>query len=652
VVFEQVTKSGIVILDPSQGRRHVREDELARRFTGIALTFELTESFQSEGKEPDFAWRFARTVLQSDGLLPRIVVTTLILQLFVLATPVLTGAIVDQVVPNRDYRLMVVLEAGLVSFMAFYFLGRFVRGHLLLHLRTRLDMKMTIGFLAHVVRLPYAFFQLRSPGDLMARLYSNVNIRDVLANGALSAVLDGTMVFLYLILLLVVSPKLALVVTALAIGQVMTFLLIRKRQFELQAEGLRKQAETRAYHVDLFTGIETIKAMGCEDGAVRRFSDLFIAETNVAVAGGKLNALFDALLSTLGVSNPLLTLAFGAHLVLDGKLTLGSMLAINALANNFLTPVVNLVRSAQQVSLLGTYYERIDDVLQSAPEQADGVGARRRLSGRIALEQVSFSYGKTLPPVLRDVSVDVRPGQFVAIVGPSAAGKSTLGSLLFGLYQPAAGRILYDGLDLNGLDVRSVRQQMGIVTQRTVLFGGSIRDNITMRDDSIPLDQVIGAAQLAALDEEINAMPMGYHTLLLDGGASLSGGQRQRLALARALVRKPRILLLDEATSALDTATEGVVQRALASLECTRIVIAHRLSTIMNADLILVMDNGRIVERGTHEELVRGGLYRKLVTVQSTLNTSRREDAHLITRDLDMPDSATAESTPRKSSRE
>jgi ABC-type bacteriocin/lantibiotic exporter with double-glycine peptidase domain len=254
----------------------------------------------------------------------------------------------------------------------------------------------------------------------------------------------------------------------------------------------------------------------------------------------------------------------------------------------------------------------------SAPEQdRSKVSRAEPLTGEIELENVSFSYGPLTPAGVRDISVKIAPGQKIAIVGRSGAGKSTLAKLMMGLYHPSSGRILYDGHDLAGLDLRSVRQQCGIVTQRSFLFGSTIRENIALKDPSIPMAEVIEAAKLACIYDDILAMPMGYETMLIDGGGSLSGGQRQRVALARALVSQPVILLLDEATSELDTVTESQVHRNLAGLHCTRIVIAHRLSTIRDADLILMVDKGAIVERGSHEELLaKDGHYAALVHSQ------------------------------------
>jgi ABC-type bacteriocin/lantibiotic exporter with double-glycine peptidase domain len=285
-----------------------------------------------------------------------------------------------------------------------------------------------------------------------------------------------------------------------------------------------------------------------------------------------------------------------------------------------------VVATALQLQLLRSYLERIDDVLEAPPEQAKNAVARaERLSGAIEVEQVAFSYGPLTPGGVRNVSVKIASGQKVAIVGPSGAGKSTLARLMLGLYQPSSGRILYDGLDLAGLDLRSVRQQFGIVTQRSYLFGVTIRENIALKDPSISMSEIIAAAKLACFHDDILAMPMGYETMLLDGGGSLSGGQRQRVALARALVHHPAIILLDEATSELDTIIENQVHRNLAALRCTRIVIAHRLSTIYDADLILVLDDGRIVGRGSHEDLLASSeLYLALAQAHAELERENR----------------------------
>jgi ATP-binding cassette, subfamily B, bacterial len=291
---------------------------------------------------------------------------------------------------------------------------------------------------------------------------------------------------------------------------------------------------------------------------------------------------------------------------------------VNTLAAGVFTPLSNLVSMGVQLQVVGTYLERIADVQQTPLEQAPGKGRPApKLAGRIELDRVTFRYGPLEPLVVNEVSLQIEPGQLVAVVGKSGSGKSTLASLLVGLHAPTSGRILYDGVLLADLDLRSVRQQLGIVVQRTYVFGRTIRANIALADPELPLDAITEAAKIVQLHDEIMKMPMGYDTLLVDGGGSISGGQRQRIALARALMRKPAVLLLDEATSALDAITERKVQLELEKLSCTRIVIAHRLSTVMHADAILVMENGKLVEQGKHHELLaKGGAYAELARSQ------------------------------------
>ncbi|HEX2252405.1 MAG TPA: peptidase domain-containing ABC transporter [Thermoanaerobaculia bacterium] len=617
VVLLGVDRQGAEILDPSFGRRTVSRAELDRSFTGVALVFEPDQDFDRSGEVPTGARRYLRRILGEWDLLGRVLALSILLQLFALAVPVLTGVLVDRVVPRQNHHLLAVLAAGLAALVLFSFATSLIRSHLLLFLRTRLDVRLTLDFLDHLIDLPYSFFQNRSTGDLMMRLNSNSQIRELLTSSALSGILDGIFVSFYLVLLFVAHWGMAVLVLLLGMLRVGIFLLTRRRYRELTASLLSTEAASRNYQVQILAGIETLKGLGAERRASQTWGNLFVDELNVALAQGRLSAWVDSLLQTLATASPLVILLYGGHLVMTGELSLGTMLALAALAAGFLTPLGQLIGTAIRLQQLGGYLERIEDVLEKPREQDREVRPADALAGRITVEGVSFRYSTGSPLVIQDVSFEVEPGSFVALVGPSGAGKSTLANLLLGLYPPTAGRILYDGQDLATLDLTTVRQQLGIVTQQPYLFGTSIRDNVALADPSCPLEEIVEAARRAGIHDHVQAMPMGYDTLLADGGASLSGGQRQRLALARALVRRPAILLLDEATSNLDSESERHIQQELQRLRCTRIVIAHRLSTVVDADLILVLEEGRIVEAGRHRDLLRNRhRYADLVAAQ------------------------------------
>lgn len=619
VVFERVVGGAVEIVDPAHGRRRVPMAQFRRSFTGVTLVIEPTAQFEPSKAGRSRTWNYLRQLLGQRHLLSRVVITSVLLRLLALSLPILTALIVDRVVPRGDTQLLGVVAIGLAAAMGFQLLSTLIRAHLLLQLRTNLDTRLTLGFLDHLADLPYAFFQRRSAGDLMMRVSSNSTIREMLTSNTLSGLLDGTLVFVYLALIVAIHPGLGLLTLGLGTLQVMVFLFSRKRVADLMSEDLEAQARAQSYLVQILAGIETLKVAGAEHRAVEHWSNLFVDELNVSLKRGRLRAILDTAMGVLQSSAPLLVLSFGAVEVMEGNLTLGSMLALNALAAGFLTPLSSLVNSALQLQLLGSYVERIDDVLSAEREQnRENIQQPGKLTGLIKVRNVSFRYGPQSPLVVREVSVEIKPGQCVAIVGRSGSGKSTLASLLLGLYHPTEGGIYYDDHNLGDLDLREVRRQLGIVPQHPFIFGRSVRENIAISDPSTPIDRVMAAARLAAIHDEIVAMPMGYESILADGGASLSGGQRQRIAMARALVNTPAILLLDEATSSLDNSSERAVMDNLAAQRCVRIIIAHRLSTIAFADEIIVMDQGRIVEKGTHEELMeKKGSYHALVVAQT-----------------------------------
>jgi ABC-type bacteriocin/lantibiotic exporter with double-glycine peptidase domain len=526
---------------------------------------------------------------------------------------------VDRVLPGRIENQLHLLCAGALIAGGFYTVFSCVRSLLLIRLEARVDSHLMLGFLEHLLALPFRFFQQRGSGDLLMRLGSNAAIREALASYTISTLLDGALVVVYLIALIRTTPQFAAVAAFFGALQI-AILLATSRRLECLAESdISTQSESQNYLVQVLAGVGTVKASGAEDRILDRWSSLLGKQIDASAARGRYAAAVESAMTGIRTLSPLCLLWLGSLDVLAGTMSLGTMLAANALAASFLLPLASLVSSAQRVQLARAHLERIGDVLRAAPEQDPlSVRAAPRLTGRIELRDVSFRYDANGPLILRNISLEIAPSQKVAIVGRTGSGKSTLAKLLLGMYAPTEGEIRYDGLPLTELNLRSVRRQWGAVLQESFVFSGSVRENIAFDNPALGFEDLAHAARIAAIEDDIASMPMGFETPLDEGGSSFSGGQRQRLALARAVAHQPALLLLDEATSHLDAVTERLVESNLDALACTRIVVAHRLSTVRNADVILVLDDGVIVEQGAHDQLMElGGHYAALVRNQT-----------------------------------
>lgn len=619
MVLEQWTPDEVKVVDPAVGRRKLSAEEFNAGFTGVVLGMEPGSNFQKQRAQNKLTWRnYLASMVQSPSskkLILQLLSASVILQILGLIFPFFTLVLVDVILPAQEPGLLYTLGIGMVVLVVSQTVLNYLREALALNLEARLDTEVMLGFFEHVMRLPFRFFQERTSGDLLMRLGSIAVIREVLTGETVSAVLDGAMAFFYLIILIIWEPVFAFLALFFGGLQVLLLWISTQRLYELTERDLAAQAESQSYLVEALSGIATLKSSASENRAMEHWLNLFFKQMNISIQRSHLGNLVEAGRDGIGSLAPVLFLWIGGLMVLAGDMSLGTLFAVTTLAASFLGPLSSLVSTGQQLQLIGANLDRITDVLQTAPEQeGQQVDAAPELTGRIEVRNASFRYHSHAPWAISQVSFSVEPGQKIAIVGRTGSGKSTLAMILLGFYPLDEGEIYYDGKPLSSIDYRTLRRQFGVVLQEPSLFSGSIRRNIAANDPGLPLEEIIAAADLAVIHDDIASLPMGYETVIAEGGIDLAGGQRQRLALARALAHRPVILILDEATSDLDAITESIVDQNLSDLACTRLVIAHRLSTVRNADLILVLDEGFVVERGTHQELLTlGGAYADLV---------------------------------------
>lgn len=598
VVLAKVGKSKATILDPAIGERRLSLGEVSQHFTGVALELTPTAEFKQHKAAPSISARQLTGPIR--GLwsaLSQIALLSLALQVFVILAPFYTQWVVDQVLVSADRDLLVVLGLGFGLALLLQVGIGLLRGWSVVSLSSRLGLQWMGNVFAHLLKLPLDFFEKRHLGDVTSRMSSVQTIQHTLTTSFVEAMIDGVMAMVTLVLMLVYSWKLALV-TLLAVALYLGIRAIAYRPMRDRTEQqLVAAAKQQTHLLESLRGMQSLKVAGEESVRRSTYENLLNDTVNQDVKLARMSLGFNTASQLVFGLERIAVIWIGARLALDNVFSVGMLVAYLAYKDQFAMRVSGLIDKWIEFRMLRLHGERLADIVLTPPEKQHAQPhALPPAEPSIEVEGLSFRYADGEPWVVKDCSFTIAPGESVAIIGGSGCGKTTLVKLLLGLLTPSEGTIRIGGHDLHKLGPRTVRAMIGVVMQDDQLFAGSIADNIGFFDTDFDLERIKAAAQLAAVHEDIAAMPMGYHSLIGDMGSSLSGGQKQRIILARALYRQPKLLFLDEATSHLDVTRERLVNEAVKHLQLTKVIVAHRPETIASADRILVMEHGRIVQ--------------------------------------------------------
>ncbi|HEY4576040.1 MAG TPA: NHLP family bacteriocin export ABC transporter peptidase/permease/ATPase subunit [Thermoanaerobaculia bacterium] len=625
VVLDGFHKGRVFLNDPGTGPREVTEQELDEAFTGVVMTFEPGPEFARKGEPPRLIPALRRRLAGSRAALAFVFLAGLALAIPSLVVPAFSKVFVDSVLleSRRDWLPPLLLGLGLAGLLVG--LLTWIQQVYLLRLETRMAVGSSSRFLWHVLRLPTEFFSQRYAGDISSRVAINDRVAQLLSRDLATNALGAVMIVFFAAVLFQYDAVLTLVGIAVVSLNVAALRYVSRRRVDGNRRLVQDQGKLLGTAIGGLQTIETLKATGGESDLFARWAGFQAKVVNGQQELERYTQLLDAVPPLLSTINTALILGIGGLRVIDGRLSLGGLVAFQLLMAAFIGPVNRLVSLGGKLQTVEGDMNRLDDVLRYRLDPTAGRGSGElpplgepvRLDGFLELRDVSFGYSRLDPPLIEGFSLILKPGSRVALVGGSGSGKSTLSRLVTGLYEPWSGEILLDGKPRAEIPPAVLTGSLAAVDQNVFLFEGTVRENLTLWDATIPLPEVVAAAKDACIHEDVAARPGGYESPVDEGGANWSGGQRQRLEIARALVGRPSILVLDEATSALDPTTESRIDESLRRRGCTCLIVAHRLSTIRDADEIIVLERGKVVQRGTHDEL-KGveGPYARLISAE------------------------------------
>lgn len=612
LVLERLGRRKAVLVDPAMGRRHVTREALGRSFTGVVLAFEPTEALPRRPYRSSSLARYFRVLAENKGALSFIALIALMLEILGLMLPALNQVLIDHVIkPDRGSWLL-----PLAVIVAFISIAKMVmvwlRDRVLVGLQTALDLTLLSDFVHHLMHLPLSFFQHRTTGDLMQRMEANAELRGISASIVMSA-LDAMLLVSYAALMLLYDARLAALALGVSLMRLGFVQWVSHRTRQASSNLFALQGRERSVVIEVLSVPEVIKALGAEPVMGARYNARMTERLNAELTLQGLENGFSSLTSVFDGASHALVLWLGGMEVVEGRMTIGVFAGFLTLQALLDAPLASIFSTFSRWIYAQAIMARVDDVFETRVEPGGSIRPDS-VRGEVVFENVGFRYGPSTPWLFQNLSFRVAPGEKIAFVGRSGQGKSTIMKLLLGVLEPTEGVIRLDGVDLKDIDRTHLAARLGVVGQEPFLLDDSIEENLRLRVPDADPAEIERAAKLACIHDVIVALPGGYQTQLGEGGVRLSGGQKQRISIARALVGSPTMLLLDEATSSLDLETEAAVHGNLRGLGCTRILIAHRLATVMDADRILVIDQGGIQQEGAYAELAsQPGLFRDLV---------------------------------------
>ncbi len=597
------------IASPSQGVLILNQEEVQEKFeTGVIELLLLEKHEQTPNKKFGLQWLLP-VINKYRVVLLQVLLASAVVQLFTLANPLMIQVIIDKVISQRSMDTLQILGIALVVVTISGSILSGLRTFLFTETTNRIDTRLGAEVIDHLLRLPLNYFDQRPVGELGSRIAELEKIRNFLTGQALTTILDSLFSVIYIAIMCIYSWLLTLIALGVVpIQMLITFIgtpLIRKQIRDVA----RENAKTQSHLVEVLTGVQTVKAQNVENISRWKWQELYSKYISKSFQKTITGTALNESSQTLQKLSQLLVLWIGARLVLEGQLSLGQLIAFRIISGYVTQPLLRLTTIWQNIQELRVSFERLADIIDS-PEEANEAEKEKiplpSISGAVEFENISFAFSRSQPNVLNNINLKVQPGQFIGIVGQSGSGKSTLTKLLPRLYKPETGRVMIDGYDIDKVELYSLRRQIGIVPQEPLLFAGSINDNIALTDPEATSDEIVKAAKIADAHEFVMCLKDGYSSNVGERGSGLSGGQKQRIAIARTLLRNPKLLIMDEATSALDYETERKVCEGIRKTceGSTVFFITHRLSTVKNSDLIVMLHQGSIVETGTHEELM------------------------------------------------